>query len=282
MISVYIVDLHGRILAPIDQMNSLMNASVVKESLKSGTEKELITEEGTLIISHPLQFEGQIKGSAVILYRLRNTSGNFGNSIVSSIGVLCFVVFMSIASGFLISRILIFPWFRLRMAMEEAVNNQKTSVDIPITFPEIEMYKVQIERLLLRGVEKSEHTDGESQSTERERVGELLQPESENNLSADIELGEFGENEIAIYINRNSNMVSRCSQGFYHIFGQLEERSRHVLDVFNDPEVFRKLNKLLCESVNETTVTIRERNYSVSMKSDEGKVNFVKVSFTEL
>lgn len=281
--SVYLVDLHGRILAPIDQMNKAMKVSVVSDSLKSGTEMEQITEEGNLIVSHPVRVEGQIKGAAVLLYRFRNTSGLLGNRTFQLIGVLTVVSIMSIACGIFIYRILLFPWVRMRHAVEEAITNQKTMIESPVTFPEIEAHKVQIDRLLLRAIDKIENEEGDSPRQGLNTRNGQVQPKiSDGSTPGGSPANWFDQNEIALCIDRRSNMVVKYSPNFLNFFEQVDDKQRHILDVFNDPVVLTKVNELLCHGEGETIVPILDRSYTASVVGYGQESNLAKVTFAEI
>lgn len=263
----FLLNTHGRILAPDDQINHTLNLPLVAETLKKGTRSIVAQKSNKILICSPVRSQGEVIGLVVLKYQIQRSMSLIRDRIVSFTTGLLLVIALVTGGAFLLVKIFLRPWTDLDEAFEKAIVGGKTTIDYTAKYKEIENFTIQLDRLLLKKEREEKHPEpvqtlsrfiDSSPQPEPEKPKTIIPPtlQGVDNLS---------EENIVCIIDVESNQLIDCSSKFQDVFNLHDNKNLHILEVFQDPAIISEIN-----------VPIRDNEWSMKFELSENMYVFTK------
>ncbi len=265
VVHVFLVDQHGRIFAPIDQVNHILRYPLVAKALSSGKTEQEIMESGDLLICSPVKSRGEIVGVAVVQYQMRGSVSLLRDRFWQfSVGFV-FLLAMSAGLAFVLVKMIIEPWTALSKCLEQTIGTNKTMLDYNAAYQELDHLRIQIDRLLL----KKENPGLSSQLAEANFATKSdSMPDVKEVFTTDTS-PELDENEkragmIICLIDSDSSLIVDSSEKFRKLFHLTESTGQHILEVFQDPLLLPEIMNLLQKQVTKSTLAIEGKMFLIT------------------
>lgn len=294
VVSIFLTDRHGSIVAPIDQINHALEHPALEQTINKG-ETTVVNEDcNRLLIFYPCVVNGAVTGVAVLTYEIQ-----MPEEVVHDLWLVFMVAFLLlVAISFSITRIIVKivqqPMEEMADEMERALKKRHAvSLDAATPYKGLERIKFVFEKLLVR-LSETDSTGytgkppdlpkGEvkgSREGYKQLKEECVTPEQYDSLSGkdkDVENAVNHQEMPACTIDLSSHNILWWSDEFVDLFDVKGKPPRHFLEIVRDPSCLTALTSIISGDAQEAGFEKDGVSYMVvsrSVSEPEGGIKLI-------
>lgn len=277
----YLLNKHGRILAPVDQLNNILNIPLVAETLNKGTRSVVPLGSNKILICSPVSSRGEVIGLVVLKYQMQRSMSLLRDKIIPFVSGMMLVVALVTGAAFLLVKVFLRPWTELDEALQKAIIETKNTIDYTPKYKELETFTIQLNRLLLKKEREEKTPDfvqtvsrsiDESPPSSSDKFNTILSPVLQ-------EVDELSEEKIVCIIDLESKQLIDCSAKFRELFNHHGNNEVHVLEVFQDPAILAEINVPIQDDGWRMKLEILGNNYVFTKTEIENYPNYHLLQF---
>lgn len=262
VVHVFLLDKHGRVLAPIDQVNHVLQYPLVAQALSSGEMQQETMPSGHLLICDPVKKHGETVGVAVVQYQIRSSVNllrdRFWEFLFGLLFVLCIAVFFAI----ILVKMILQPWIGIGNSLELTMGKDRNMLDYTAPYKEVDYLKTQVDRLLLKS-ERSEQSHAVKSepvlgNIDKGAIAEQTPSAAKRPL---LEKSSLREGEIIALVEGKSNQIVDSSPGFQQMFELKGTQGLHILEVFQNPLLLTEIMGLVENKVSKSEIEIENNMF---------------------
>ncbi len=280
VIHVFLLDKHGRILAPIDQVNHVLQYPLVEQALISETIEQETLQSGHLLICNPVKNHGEIVGVAVIQYQIRSSVNllrdRFWQFLFGFIFVLCVAVIFAVT----LVKMVLQPWKEVGKSLELTIAENKSMLDYTAPYKEIDFLKTQVDRLLLKSERNDHHDSVVKESPNQNNNGPGVSVKTPTTVKRPLlQETPFREGEISCLIEGETSQLVDSSSDFKKMFQLQETNNLHILEIFQNPMLLTEIMNLVDNRVSKSETVLEDNVFTLTREEVPESPGYLLIRF---
>jgi len=264
VVHVFLLDKHGRILAPIDQVNHVLQYPLVARALTSGKTEQETMQSGHLLVCSPVKNHGETVGVAVVQYQVRGSVNLLRDRFWQFLFGLVFVLCIAVLFAITLVKMILQPWKELGKSLELTMGGNRSMLDYTAPYKELDYLKTQVDRLLLKN-ERSKQNDLLLEKVSIPKSSGLVVPEKTATVVGPLlDMNSFREGEISCLIEGKNNQIVDSSPEFQKMFQLQDTNDLHILEVFQDPSLLTEMMRLVEHKVSKSEIVIANSVFTLT------------------
>jgi hypothetical protein len=307
VVSIYIADRHGGIVAPIDQIDHAIEHPALDRAIRTGETQTVMEPSGRVLLFYPCVLKGTVSGVTLLTYSLQRPTGAVQNMWLFFLAALLVLAIVSFVGTRFIMGILQKPLSDMADAMESALRDRDAvSMDVPAPYRELEKIKFVFEKLLVRlsGSDAREKpgnfpANRDTSGTISEDAVEMKRRTVEDQGREDASWQPDSSSIVppvpgikdeqadvdglpACMIELSTHNITWWSDEFAVLFDVTGAPPRHFLEIIKEPDILSAVTGIISGDAGETTVNAGGVVYRVSGQPlDSGQGQRIRLLFRQ-
>lgn len=280
VIHVFLLDKHGRILAPIDKVNHVLQYPLVAQALNSGKMEQETMPSGHLLICDPVKNHGETVGVAVIQYQIRSSVNLLRDRFWQFLFGLLFVLCIAVLFAIILVKMILQPWIGIGKSLELTIGKNRNMLDYTAPYKEIDSLKTQVDRLLLKSErsEQSHSVKNKPVLPNLDKAAVAEQAPSTAKLPL-LEKSSLREGEIIALIEGKGSQIVDSSPEFQKMFELKGTQGLHILEVFQNPLLLTEIMGLVENKVSKSEIEIENNMFLLTGEEVSGSPGYILIRF---
>ena len=280
VVHVFLLDKHGRVLAPIDKVNHVLQYPLVAQALSSGVMEQETMPSGHLLICDPVKNHGETVGVAVVQYQIRSSANLLRDRFWQFFFGLLFVLCIAVLFAIILVKMILQPWIGMGKSLELTMIKNKNMLDYTAPYKEVDDLKTQVDRLLLKSErsEKSHSVKNEPVLADINKNVVAEQTPGAAKLPL-LEKSSLREGEIIALVEGQSNKIVDSSPEFQKMFELKGTQDLHILEVFQDPFLLTQMMSLVENQVSKSEIEIENSIFLLTREDVSESPGYILIRF---
>ena len=280
VIHVFLLDKHGRVLAPIDKVNHVLQYPLVAQALSSGEMEQETMPSGHLLLCDPVKKHGETIGVAVVQYQIRSSVSLLRDRFWQFLFGLLFVLCIAVLFAIILVKMILQPWIGIGNSLELTIGKNRNMLDYTAPYKEVDYLKTQVDRLLLKNErsEQSSSVKNEPESLNPAKASVAKQPPGATKRPL-LETSSLGDREIIALVEGKSSQIVDSSPEFQKMFELKGTQDLHILEVFQNPLLLTEIMGLVDNQVSKSEIKIENHMFLLTREEMSQSPGYILIRF---
>ncbi len=289
----FVVDQHGRIIAPHEQQGDFFNWAGLPRALKDKRSKIEKGPNGKTLIFNPIAHQDRMLGAAIIGFAANNAESSREAGISgTTILLLLILLGLSISISNLLTKTFLSPLKRFSEEVEVAIKEGRDHVELQAPYEELDNLKRIVNRLLLRQSAGARLYKHEPVSAEAAVIAKPSVPDTD---SVPAEKGASAQNHQPIIdedldalvnpwciVSTEDYTLMRFSATFTTDLGLKEcQEGKHIIEVFDSNMIVSVTQIIEDPAHKKLEIEASGKRYQISRTNQPPDTTTVLIVFEE-